>query len=431
MTPQSNIMVVAPILPSKEVELNRLLASMTQQPGLADPANPLVPFGRFDTVHFARFVILDNATRDDLLVYGIQPSDATKSLAFLCDFDGLPDALLRELSTHAEQGLRQIFSCCQSFDPDSNLIDWMKTHQQTPATSYVNWLGRTVRQVREEETLRKALETQLNIATLQNATPRQVWNALREFLKGEEIAGRLKLTSSEPTPFLWRIMNLLHCVGVPFLLLLASPFLLLYLPIFLILLRRHELHDPEIAPKPPVEAVTKLASIEDRVVTNQFSAYGNLKPGLFRRSTLTFLLFAVNYTTRHIYNRGFLARVNTIHFARWVFLDNRTRLFFASNYDGGLETYMGDFINKVAWGLNLVFSNGIGYPKTNWLLTDGAKNEEKFKYFLRRHQLPTEVWYDATPTLTAYDMERNSRIRDGIQRQSMTDAELSEWIKLF
>ena len=76
-------------------------------------------------------------------------------------------------------------------------------------------------------------------------------------------------------------------------------------------------------------------------------------------------------------------------------------------------------------------SNGVGYPKTNWLLKDGAKNEEKFKYFLRRHQLPTEVWYDATPSLTAYEMERNSRIRDGIQRQSMTDAELSDWIKLF
>jgi hypothetical protein len=431
MTPQSNIMVVAPIIAGKEDELNRLLASMNQQPGLADPANLLVPFGQFNTVHFARFVILDNTTREDLLAYGVQPPDATKFLAFLCDFDGPPDSLLHELHTHAEQGLRQIFSCCQSFDSHSNLIEWMQSHQQAPATAYVNWLGRTVKQVREEEDLKTALETQLDTPTLQNATPRQTWNALRQFVQGEQIAGRLKLTPPEPTPFLWRLMNLLHCLGVPLLLLLASPLLLLYLPIFLILLRNQELHNPEIAPKPAVDAVMKLATIEDRAVTNQFSAYGNLKPGLFRLSTLAFLLFVVNYTTRHIYNRGFLARVNTIHFARWVFLGDHTRLFFASNYDGGLETYMGDFINKVAWGLNLVFSNGIGYPKTNWLLKDGAKNEEKFKYFLRRHQLPTQVWYDATPDLTAYDMERNSRIRDGIDQQSMTDTELAEWIKLF
>jgi len=40
---------------------------------------------------------------------------------------------------------------------------------------------------------------------------------------------------------------------------------------------------------------------------------------------------------------------------------------YASNYDGSLDSYMDDFINKVAYGLNLVFSNGIGYPRTSFL----------------------------------------------------------------
>ena len=78
-------------------------------------------------------------------------------------------------------------------------------------------------------------------------------------------------------------------------------------------------------------------------------------------------------------------------------------MIFASNYDGSLESYMDDFINKVAFGLNVVFSNGIGYPRTNWLLLDGAKDEQKFKDFLRRHQMPTQVWYNACPGLTALD----------------------------
>jgi hypothetical protein len=244
------------------------------------------------------------------------------------------------------------------------------------------------------------------------------------------VAGRLELTPPAPTPVLWQVKRLLHFVGVPLLLLLLSPILLLYLPIFLVQLRIRELRDPVIAPRPSKDHAMALARIEDRVITNQFSAYGNIKPGLFRRWTLAFIFFLVEYTTRHIYKRGFLARVNTIHFARWVFLDDRRRVFFASNYDGSLETYMGDFINKVAWGLNIVFSNGLGYPKTNWLVMDGAKDEQPFKDFLRRHQLPTTVWYDAAPGVTAYDMERNSRVRSGIERQAMTDAELSEWIKL-
>jgi len=56
-----------------------------------------------------------------------------------------------------------------------------------------------------------------------------------------------------------------------------------------------------------------------------------------------------------------------------LFLADKTKVFFASNYDGSDESYMDDFINKVAYGLNLVFSNGIGYPRTNFLLSGGAK----------------------------------------------------------
>ena len=111
-----------------------------------------------------------------------------------------------------------------------------------------------------------------------------------------------------------------------------------------------------------------LAALEDHDVTNQFTVFGDLKPGLFRRWLTVFLLWLLDYSARHIYNRGYLTRVQTIHFARWVFLDDRRRLFFASNYDGSLESYMDDFINKVAWGINLVFSNGIGYPRTDWLI---------------------------------------------------------------
>jgi len=82
-------------------------------------------------------------------------------------------------------------------------------------------------------------------------------------------------------------------------------------------------------------------------------------------------------------------------------------------------------------GLNLVFSNGVGYPRTNWLAFGGSKDEQKFKYFLRRHQLPTEVWYNAYPGLSAFDLKRNILIRDGIERNDMSDAEIREWMALF
>ena len=176
--------------------------------------------------------------------------------------------------------------------------------------------------------------------------------------------------------------------------------------------------------------MSKLSSIEDHGVTNQFSALGSLKPGLFRRGIGIIVLWILNYATKHVYRSGLLGRVRTIHSARWVFLDGKRRVFFASHYDNSLDSYTDDFINKVAFGLNLPFSNGIGYPTTNWLLLDGAKDEQKFKYYIRRHQLPTEVWYNGHSGLTCADLQRNSAIRAGIESVNLTEEEARACVAL-
>jgi hypothetical protein len=89
---------------------------------------------------------------------------------------------------------------------------------------------------------------------------------------------------------------------------------------------------------------------------------------------------------------------------------------------------MDDFINKVGFGLNLAFGSGLGYPRVNWLIFGGSKEEQKFKYTLRRHQVPTQVWYRAYLGLTAYDLARNTRVRQGIEKRVMSDAEIRAWL---
>lgn len=91
---------------------------------------------------------------------------------------------------------------------------------------------------------------------------------------------------------------------------------------------------------------------------------------------------------------------------------------------------MDDFINKVAWGLNLVFSNGIGWPQTDWLIKGGARFEQRFKYYQRRHQIPSQVWYKACPGLTLIDMVRNQRIREGLQKMWMSESQAAAWLRL-
>jgi hypothetical protein len=433
MMPQSRFMLVAPLEASRVGPLRALLAFMNLRPGVADPENDLIPFGRFDRLHFARFVILDDPAVDDIMAYGLPRPEYGTSLAFLADCDGPADAFLTDLVSRAGDGLRRIFGHCQGFDTGGDLLAWMKAHAVRPAASYVNWIGRTVRQIREETALRETLLAYLDreATSLAGMEASRIRERLREFVAAERQAGRLALTPPEPTPLGWRVQELFHAVAVPLLLLLLAPLLLLYLPFFAFQIRRREHRDPEIAPRPDPDRVRRLAELEDHDVTNQFSAMGTLKPGLFRRGIVVFVLWILDYGMRHIYSQGYLTRVTTIHFAHWTFLDGKKRLLFASNYDGSLESYMDDFINKVAWGLNLAFSNGVGYPRTNWLILDGAKDEQKFKHFLRRHELPTEVWYKAYPGLSSVDLQRNARIRQGLEQPAMTATEASQWLSLF
>ena len=432
MTPQSNFMVLAPIIPERETELRQLLDSMNRGPGQVDPSNSLLPFAEFDTLHFARFVVLDDKTTDDVRVYGLPPRTYPLYLAFLGDVDGDANAFLGKLIKRAGEGLRRIFSCCQGFGPDTDLLDWMKQHDAPPIAAYVNWRGRTVRQIREEAALYEAIENHIesHAAGLNGLAPRELHHNLRTFVHAEQSAGRLTLSKQSPTPIGWQIKNVAHKIGFPLLGLLLSPVLLVAAPFYIFALRRLEKSDPVVCPTADQKYAENLSSFEDHDVTNQFSAMGSLKPGLVRLLTTVGVLKTVNYGARHITRPGRLGRIRSIHFARWVFVAGRERMIFCSNYDGSVESYMDDFINKTGFGLNASFSNGIGYPRTNWLVRDGCVDERNYKEYLRRHTLPSQVWYKAYPGLSAVDLERNTRIRQGLEISSMTPEQAREWVAL-
>lgn len=431
MTPQSGFLVIAPIAEGRETDLRALLETLNAAPGMANPDNGIIPFGRFERLHFARLVVLDDAHMADLKLYGVQPPRLAPRLVFLGDCDGAWRELLADLARQAGDGLRRLFAHCEGYAPDADLLSWMLDRSLPASANYVNWVGRTVRQIREERALQRTLSAKVpRVGLASGADVQRVRRELAEHVAAEVRAGRLALGAPEPTPPAWQLRNLLHAIAIPLIGLLVLPVLLVSLPLLILQLRRLERSDPEVCPPPGAEALGELRRLEDHGLTNQFTAIGPVKPGLFRRSLVTVLLALIDYGCRHIYTRGYLARVQTIHFARWVVLDGGARVLFASNYDGGHEPYMDDFINKVAWGLNLIFSNGIGWPRTDWLIKRGARRELCFKKYQRGHQIPSQVWYMAYPGLTLSDLARNRRIREGLERAEMSDAQALAWLRL-
>jgi len=431
MTPQSSFMIVVPIIADKRKALQTLLDSMNTRAGQVNAENAIFPFAHYDTLHTARFVVIDSNTADDIKTYGWQPYDYPAALAFLGDVDGDQADFLAHIAISACEGLSRIYQHCDGFSTHKgSMLAYLQQHSTPPAASYVNWVGRTVRQVHEEAQLQASLSSKLDsiVDSIGRENRRQLRQELLTHVQRELHGGRLSLTPEAGTPWRYRIRNTLDLIGFPFVLLLLAPFLIIIAPLVIWCLRIVEKYDPDIDIRPEREHLDQLSVIEDHDVSNQFNVYGDIKPGRFRYCLLKSVMRVVDYTARHVYRRGFLARVRTIHFARWVFLNNQRSMFFASMYDGSLESYMDDFINKVAFGLNLTFSHGIGYPRTRWMIKGGAESEQPFKDTLRRHQLPSAVWYRAHPGLTAFDMARNARIRQGVEHYPRDDRSIAHWL---
>jgi hypothetical protein len=392
--------------------LKRLLAEM------ADPAGgPAIPFERLETTHFARLFVLDE-------VDGGPDGDAgppiPASLVYMSDVDAPIRRHLVALVRVGGARLDGILAHCEGWPSGSAStwarVAWLRARRVRADVVYVNTVGRSVAQVHGERRLRQAIEEFLDgkQAEWRGGDPVQIHAAVRRFVAGRPDL-RWALEPARGPGLVFRLRSTLHKIGWPVLVLLASPVLLVLLPIWAVLLRRHERRDvPDEPFLPSRERLGELADLEDHVVQNPFTAVGLAKPGRFRFLTMLAVLRAANYGTRHIFNHGSLTQVRTIHFARWVAIDDRRRLIFASSYDGSLESYMDEFIDKVAWGLNAVFSNGVGYPRTRWLVFDGATDERAFKAFLRNRQLPAQVWYSAYDDLSAVNIENNAAIRAGL-----------------
>ena len=400
---QRALTIVAPVRAGARGELESLLATMGN--GVANGS--VVDFGELSGLHFARLAVIE------------EDQGLPAHLILMTDVDIPAARHLVELA--AQEGLDRIFSHCEGYSGDR--LGYLRRHEVKEQAVYVNTRGRTASQIKQEAKLRDAIQDYLDSGDWSGRSPSEVRHAVREHVQADpELAWALE--PAERPGGLARLREKLHLIAIPLLLLPFIPLLLLALPVFVVILRIHERRDAAPHVRAPEERVLELAALEDHIVQNPFMAVGHVKPGAFRILTLRAILFGLNFTTRHIFNRGVLSGVKSIHFARWVFIDDRRRMFFASNYDGSMESYMDDFIDKVAWGLNLVFSNGVGYPKTNWLVFGGAKHELAFKDYLRVHQVPTHVWYSAYGDLTALNIAQNERIRAGLR-----DGDEQKWVQ--
>ncbi len=93
-------------------------------------------------------------------------------------------------------------------------------------------------------------------------------------------------------------------------------------------------------------------------------------------------------------------KVGSLHDMRFVFLDNDTKLLFATAYDGDWDAYIDDFASKIPDFLDIIDSAWEGWP--------GIRSPEA-KDYLAKYQVTAEGWYVAND-LTVAETRRLRRV---------------------
>lgn len=202
--------------------------------------------------------------------------------------------------------------------------------------------------------------------------------------------------------------------------------------LFLWGVRRKEKADPADEQTAGLKHVKEVTRREDAPghAQNHIIAVMPFKPGLLRRLSFAYAMWGIKQAVSYWFRPGFVVTMGTIHKARWFRVPGTDQFVFLSNFDGSWESYLEDFITRANEGQSAAWSHGVGFPRTRFLILDGAEDGDSFKRWVRRQQRPTLCWYSRFPNLTAQQIRRNAMIEDGLARAT-NDTDARRWLSHF
>ena len=365
------------------------------------------------SLHFARFVLLDG------------PTGPGTRLAFESNHDGDLAPHLASLSEALAPFEDLLFGSWEGYEK-GDLPGFVDKHAVLASTFYLGHPGLTVPQIHNDRDLRLRLEELLD----DEGDPLDLAGESAVDVRAR-LLGRLQGTEFSTGP-IDRGLPVQPFATIAFwtlVVLVVLPLVIVIVPLALLVEwneRRTE-SPRELTPEgdPRLDPINER---EDAITQNGLTHHVALRPGLYRRTVFRIVLWFLETTRQLISYEGQLNGIGSIHFARWVLLDDDSVLFF-SNYDGSWEAYLGDFVDKAHIYLTAVWSNTKWFPDTNGLIFAGAAKENAFKQWTRTFQVENRIWYSAYKTLTVSQVLKNATVREGASG-GMTEKEARDWLAL-
>ena len=340
-------------------------------------------------VHFLRLFVID-ADRD------LKGRPLPARLVVSVVFDGRAEAMLSAWVALAGDALVDIFGRCIAGPSDlDDVVPFLLAHAVHPDTYHVGTVDSTVEQIREEERcaveLRKFIDERY-AHTAAPVTAQEVLDSAREFVKSrpdlpqEPRPGRmrrswiLKQADLVRSGLVVLAVPLAAAVGYSR---LRSPGVRGFVRSFagstalaagtaVAVVRYLEITEPDTLIGQDDAKVSDLEAYEDIITQNQFTMVAEVRDSATRRFLLRATLFLSDVFSRHLARAGQLVGVNTIHFARIHRIDGGRRFLFMSDFDGGWNRYLFDFLTVGSFAVVPNWTNLLGCPKTKLLLIPRA-----------------------------------------------------------
>jgi hypothetical protein len=405
--PPECLTVLVPIKPGDVEALRAVLRPIGDDiKGARLPAGgrPHVAFERSRTIHFARFAILTDPDRG--------PDRAR--LLYASVYDGSLDEHAGELAALSSDH-DAIWRHLEGYPGRERFAAFLQAHAHPAAAYYIAFRGETVSSIALALAAREAADAARDRGAaepvpLQPGLVENIADWIERFVQGAPVVadvvaavakhgladtyhGTLRMLASlDRYPF-FRLVNRLTGNALP-------P-------------RRSSFSsivaDSCAAPAPlvagdEIPSSQPPAFREDVVTQNQLTLVTVIQPG--RANRVGAVMAAIDSYAKRLAAPGELIGISTIHFVRWLIIDNGRRLMMVSDYDGSWESYIDEFAEMILSGLDAIWETAVSYP------ADGARDLPALKRFLRNHQVPAEVFFSAYPAQTVLNIKNDARVRD-------------------
>ena len=418
--------VIARVKPERAADLEATLDLIGGDIG-GKRENNIIKLGDIETLQFGRWAMIPN-----------QATGRMEHLLFTSNFDGPLRAHLNEFVDNHGAAMDAIWGCCEGYPQGrvenparfkKQFRDFIRAHSYNYSAFYVGFHNERVGDKRAYVQLHEAMDDFFDLPTvravaeerlkgMENRTPMEVLRAFNDIPEAKQFYDNrlhrvlcdLPLTHDMPPK-----PNLKVVMRFVFDFVWMTAWMLVIRPLRNRITGREPALNLNLDDLSVQEGVTE---IEDVVTQNQITVISRIKPGLWVWLKLNIVLIAIHLVGRYFNNQGALGGIATIHFARWAIIDNGRWLLFTSNYDGSWDSYIGDFVDKAASGMDLIWTSAPRYPKK------GSRDIEAFKAIIRVNQVKTQVFYSAFPDRTIVNLINDGQMANGIHRDRA-----AEWLR--